>query len=204
MIFYRFAHLAVGGLYRLLYRLRIVGREHVPEGGVIVCVNHSSLADPVLVALALKPRDHPRFMAKAELFRIFGFNWLIKKLGAFPVERGTSDITAIKGSLQFLKEGSKVLIFPHGRRVESDEEAAAMKAGAAMLAFRSGAPILPVYLSPGRKCFVNRIEVIFGEPFFAEKTDGSRVEQYAAVSERLRREIYALKAQTVSKQLSDD
>ncbi len=204
MIFYRFAHIVVGGIYRLLYRYRVTGRENVPEGGALVCVNHSSLADPVIVALALKVRDHPRFMAKAELFRIFGFGFIIRKLGAFPVERGTSDMTAIKVALKTLKEGGKVLIFPHGRRILGDGEAEAMKAGAAMLAFRSGAPLLPVYLSPGRKCFVNRIEVVFGKPFFAEKTNGGRAEQYVALSERLRQEIYGLKAQTGFKRKDDD
>ncbi len=203
MIFYRFAHILVGGIYRLLYRLRVAGRENVPEGGALVCVNHSSLADPVVVALALKVRDHPRFMAKAELFKIFGFGRLIRKLGAFPVERGASDMAAIKTSLKTLKEGGKVLIFPHGRRILGDGEAEAMKAGAAMLAFRSGMPLLPVYVTPGRKCFINRIEVIFGKPFFAEKTDGSRADQYAALSDRLHREIYSLKSQTKSKRYED-
>ncbi|MDR0293482.1 MAG: 1-acyl-sn-glycerol-3-phosphate acyltransferase, partial [Oscillospiraceae bacterium] len=134
-------------------------------------------------------------MAKTELFKIFGFKQLIVALGAYPVERGVSDMGAIKSTLRFLKEGSKVLIFPHGHRFIGGGEAEAMKAGAALLAFHSGAPLLPVYLSEGRKCFINRIDVVFGAPFLAEKQSGVKTsEQHAAVAERLQREIYALKA----------
>lgn len=199
-MFYKFAHVVVGALYHLLYRFRVVGRENVPEGGVLVCVNHSSLADPVLVALALSPKDHPCFMGKAELFKIFGLKQLITWLGAYPVERGASDLGAIKATLKYLREGRKVMIFPQGHRIVGDDEAAAMKAGAAMLASHSNAPLLPVYLSVGRKCFIDRIEVIFGKPFFAEKTSGgNRSEQHAALAERLRQEIFALKSQAIGK-----
>ncbi|MDR0325604.1 MAG: 1-acyl-sn-glycerol-3-phosphate acyltransferase [Oscillospiraceae bacterium] len=193
-MFYKFAHVVVGAIYRLLYRFRVTGREHVPEGGALVCVNHSSMADPVIIALALKRKDRPRFMAKMELFKIFGLKQLITALGAYPVERGVSDMSAIRKTLDILKSKNKVLIFPQGSRIINDAEAAAMKNGAAMLAFRSGAPLLPVYLSVGRKVFINKIQVAFGKPFLAEKQPGGKSsEQYAELAERLRREIYALK-----------
>ncbi|MDR1693124.1 MAG: 1-acyl-sn-glycerol-3-phosphate acyltransferase, partial [Oscillospiraceae bacterium] len=180
MIFYRFAHALVHLVFGLLYRFKVHGRENVPEGGALICVNHSSLADPVLVALALKVEDHPRFMAKAELFKIFGFQWLITKLGAYPVERGASDMTAIKTTLSVLREGRKVLIFPQGRRVLRDGENVPLKDGAAMLAAHSDKPLLPVYLTPGRKPIVNKIELVFGKPFSVQKGERS------GVSDRLR------------------
>ena len=193
-MFYKFAHAVVGVIYRLLYRFKVYGRENVPGGAALVCVNHSSMADPVLVALALKRKDRPRFMGKMELFKIFGLKQLITALGAYPVERGVSDMAAIRTTLDILKAGDKVLIFPQGHRILEDGEAAAMKNGAAMLAFRSGAPLLPAYLSVGRKVFVNKIQIVFGKPFFAEKQPGGRSsEQYAALAGRLRQEIYALK-----------
>jgi 1-acyl-sn-glycerol-3-phosphate acyltransferase len=193
-MFYKIVHILVGALYRILYRFKVDGRENLPAGAALICVNHSSLADPVIIALALSRKDRPRFMAKMELFRPFGFKQIITALGAYPVERGVSDMAAIRTTLDILKEGQKVLIFPHGSRIINDDEAAAMKNGAAMLAFRSGAPLLPTYLSVGRKVFFNKIRIVFGKPFYAVKQPGSKSsEQYAALAERLRQEIYALK-----------
>lgn len=160
----------------------------------MICVNHSSLADPIIIALALKKKNRPRFMAKIELFKIFGLKQLIVALGAYPVERGASDMSAIRTTLEILKKEEKVLIFPQGTRVIGDDERAALKSGAAMLAFRSGAPLLPAYLSVGRKVFSDRIQVVFGKPFYAEKEKGGKSsEQYEVIAGRLRREIYALK-----------
>ncbi len=99
---YSLARAVVYFIYILLYRFRVSGRENVPPGGAIVCANHTSLADPVLVALALKTKDRPYFMAKAELFKKPVFGGLIRFLGAFPVERGTSDLGAIKHTLRLL------------------------------------------------------------------------------------------------------
>jgi 1-acyl-sn-glycerol-3-phosphate acyltransferase len=193
-MFYKCAHLVVGFVYKIFYRFKIIGRENVPQGAALVCVNHSSMADPVLMALALKRNDRPRFMAKKELFKRFPLKQLITFLGAFPVDRGASDMTAIRTSLDILKDGQKLLIFPQGTRVLSDDEAAAMKNGASMLAFRSGAPLLPAYLTVGRKVFFNRIIVVFGKPFNAEKQPGVKSsELYASLAGRLRQEIYALK-----------
>jgi 1-acyl-sn-glycerol-3-phosphate acyltransferase len=193
-MFYRFVRCALSVIYRLLYRFSVGGRENVPDGAALICVNHSSLADPILVAMALKVKDRPRFMAKLELFKIFGLKQLITALGAYPVERGASDMGAIRTTLDILKRGEKVLIFPQGTRIIGDDEAAAMKNGAAMLAFRSGAPLVPAYLSVGRKVFINKIHMVFGKPFIAEKQPGGKSsEQYEAIAGRLRREIYALK-----------
>jgi 1-acyl-sn-glycerol-3-phosphate acyltransferase len=193
-MFYRFAHIVVGLLYRLLFRFKVFGRENVPEGSVIICVNHSSMSDPIIAALALSRKDRLRFMGKAELFKIFGLKQIISALGAYPVDRGASDMSAIRTSLDILKKGQKLLIFPHGHRFVDGGEEQAMKNGAAMLALHSGAPLLPVYLSVGRKVFVNRIYIVFGKPFRAEKKPGVKSsELYSQIAERLKEEIYALK-----------
>jgi 1-acyl-sn-glycerol-3-phosphate acyltransferase len=191
---YAFGHAVVGFIFRVLYRIKVTGREFIPEGAALVCVNHSSMADPVIMALVMKRGDRLRFMGKKELFTIPVFNRLITALGAYPVDRGGSDMTAIRTTLDTLKNGRKVLIFPHGTRIADDDEAAAMKNGAAMFAARSGAPILPVYLSVGRKVFWHKVTVTFGRPFEAEtQPGGKRSEQYAALAERIRGSIYALK-----------
>jgi len=193
-MFYRFAHIVVGVIYRIIYRFKVTGRENIPEGSALICANHSSMSDPIIIALALKRTDRTRFMGKAELFKIFGLKQIITALGAFPVHRGVSDMTAIRKSLDMLKQGDKVLIFPHGHRFTDGGEDKAMKNGASMLAFHSGAPLLPVYLSVGRKVFINKIQVVFGRPFYAVKQPGVKSSgQYAALAERLKEEIYAIK-----------
>jgi 1-acyl-sn-glycerol-3-phosphate acyltransferase len=196
-MFYRFVHTVVSVIYRLFYRFSVTGGENVPPGAALICVNHSSLADPILVSIALKKKDRPRFMAKIELFRIFGLKQLITALGAYPVERGVSDMGAIRTTLDILKRGEKVLIFPQGTRVVSNDDIAAMKNGAAMLAFRSGAPMVPAYLTVGRTVFKSKIRVSFGTPFYAEKQAGIKSSvQYETIAERLRSEIYALRGNT--------
>ncbi|MCL1807649.1 MAG: 1-acyl-sn-glycerol-3-phosphate acyltransferase [Oscillospiraceae bacterium] len=204
-MFYKFAHIVVGAIYKLLYRFRVTGRENIPEGAALVCVNHSSLSDPVLIALTLIRTDKPRFMAKIELFKIFGLKQLITALGAYPVERGASDMAAIRTTLDILKGGQKVLIFPQGRRIVNDDEGAALKNGAAMLAVRSRAPLLPIYLSVGRKVFFNRIEAVVGKPFTAEKQPGIKsAEQYEAIGEQIRQGIYTLKPPDKRKKKRED
>jgi 1-acyl-sn-glycerol-3-phosphate acyltransferase len=184
----------VGFIYRLLYRFRVSGLENIPEGEALICANHSSLSDAVIMALALRRKDRPRFIAKAELFKVFLLGRIISALGAYPVDRGKSDMAAIRTSLEILKQGKKLLIFPHGHRFTDGGEESAMKNGAAMLAFYSNAPLVPSYLSVGRKVFISKITVVFGKPFVAEKQEGLKSkENYKLLAEKLRNEIYALK-----------
>ncbi|MCL2082967.1 MAG: 1-acyl-sn-glycerol-3-phosphate acyltransferase [Oscillospiraceae bacterium] len=180
-------------VYLILYRFRVLGRENVPPGGAVVCANHTSLADPVLAALAFKANDRPFFMAKSELFKNPLFGLLIKLLGAFPVERGASDLGALKHSLELLREGKKLLMFPQGTRF-SDAETLELKSGVAMLALRTGLPILPVYITQGRKLFINRIEVSIGVPFTPERKPGQdKNEAYHQITSRLAADIQALR-----------
>ena len=191
-MFYKIAHAVIWFVYRLVYRFRVTGRENVPQGGAVVCGNHTSLADPVLVALALRTPDRPYFMAKAELFKIPVFKSLIKFLGAFPVRRGEADLASIKHSLRLLKDGKKLLVFPWGKRVR-DGDSAEIKNGAAMLANRSGSPLLPVYISHGRKLFVNKIDVRIGRPVDSRLPEGmGKQEFYSELADGIMADIQAL------------
>ena len=179
-------------VYIIVYRFRVSGRENVPPGGTLVCANHTSLSDPILIALALTVGNRPFFMAKAELFKISLFGNLLRQLGAFPVERKISDLGAVKRTLNLLKQGHKVLMFPQGTRIP-EAEITDIKSGAAMLALRTGCPILPVFITPGRKMFINRIEISFGSPFVPEKKpEQDKSEAYAEISSRLAYEIQSL------------
>lgn len=172
----------------LKYNFHIIGRENIPEGGCVVIANHTQWADPVLLATAMGNRYPIVAMAKKELFAIKPLAPLISALGAFPVDRGTADIGAIKTALKSVKEGKKLVIFPEG--TTKHKKGDAVKDGAAMIAARTGAPILPVYISENKK-FRSKVYVIFGEPFLPEKVrtkDG-----YSKLAEDMMKRVYALK-----------
>ena len=127
-------------------------------------------------------------MAKKELFQGNKlFAWLIAALGAFPVDREGADITAIKTALSSVKAGQKLIIFPQGTRGAAEGET---KKGAAMLAVKSRAPILPMYISEG-KGFRCKATVVIGKPF----TPDPKTKEYGALADDILRRIYALKEQ---------
>ncbi len=132
----------LGRLIFFLLGLKSRGLHNIPaQGPVIVAANHVSFWDPVVVAVVFNRPIH--FMAKAELFNYKLLGKLFKKLNAFPVKRGAADKNAIKEAIQVL-EGEKVLgIFPEGTRNRTGQDLKP-QLGVAMIALKTGAPILPV------------------------------------------------------------
>ena len=172
--------------FHIYFGYRIIGRENIPEGGCVVCPNHIQLSAPPFAAVALSHRTPLRLMAKKELFQGNKlFAWLIAALGAFPVDREGADITAIKTALSSVKAGQKLIIFPQGTRGAAEGET---KKGAAMLAVKSRAPILPMYITEG-KGFRCRATVVIGEAF----TPDPKTKEYGALADDILRRIYALK-----------
>ncbi|WP_336771834.1 lysophospholipid acyltransferase family protein [Paenibacillus sp. MMO-58] len=145
-------------LYGLLFRLEVRGLENIPrEGSVILCSNHISLLDPPAVGIRVPRKVH--YMAKAELFKIPVFGPLIRAWGAFPVKRGVGK-DAIRSALNLLGEGKVMGIFPEGTR---NSDGVAAKKGAAMIAYRSGAAIIPVAVVGHYKLF-RKMRVFYGKP----------------------------------------
>lgn len=156
---YVFCRAVVRGLFAVLYRFESVGVHNIPsEGGVLICANHISLRDPISVGIHVKRQV--KFMAKAELFKIPGFGWLITQLGAFPVKRGGVSKDSIKNALKILRGGEVMGIFPEGTR-NSDAEAA--KRGAASFALRSDATVIPAAIVGNYKLF-RKTKIIYGAP----------------------------------------
>ncbi|MGI5935249.1 MAG: lysophospholipid acyltransferase family protein [Oscillospiraceae bacterium] len=178
----------------LLYPLKVTGLESVPEGAAIVCAPHSSYVDAVLLAYALGKKHILRFMAKAELFSVPVIGWVMRKCGAFAVNRSGPDINAIRTAIKYLKSGEKVMIFPEGTRVAADDAVAA-KSGAVRLALKVGVPIVPVYL-PRKKKLFSRVHVHIGEPFSIGAADKTNPD-YSKLAELLMSRIYALKPEEV-------
>ena len=149
-----------GALLRPIYRFTVEGRERLPEGGCVVCANHTANIDSALLALALNSTDVVP-VAKAELFQNKLVASFLTKMGAVPVRRGQRDMGAVRAALGALREGKKLMIFPEGTRVMNGDGLEG-KTGAAMLAARAGVPIVPAYITAGKKAF-RRCRVVFGQ-----------------------------------------
>ena len=119
--------------------------ENLPEQGrVVVCCNHVSMKDPVILALAHKRQLF--YMAKAELFENKLFAKMITSLGAFPVQRGTGDSEALETAKKLLEEEKVLGIFIEGTR-EKEGKLLKPKSGAVILAYENNAPILPMCIT---------------------------------------------------------
>lgn len=175
--------------FHLYCGYKVSGRENIPEGGCVICPNHSDVIDPPLAAAAMGNRYPIRIMAKKELFQGGFFDRLITWLGAFPVDRSRADLTAIKTALQSVRDGRKLLIFPQGTRGAGEHEA---KEGAAMLALKTRAPIVPMYITE-KKGFRSHARVVIGKPFLPDP----KTRDYAAVSADILRRIYELREEAV-------
>ncbi|MBQ2696861.1 MAG: 1-acyl-sn-glycerol-3-phosphate acyltransferase [Clostridia bacterium] len=169
---FRFVRSLVKGILYLLFRIKIHGKENMPkEGAVIVAMNHQSLWDGPLAAACL-PRQLA-IMGKKELFKIPLLGSILRWAGVIPVARGKNDIGAIKAALSALKAGKAFAIFPEGRRVRQGEDHTA-KSGVAMLAARTGAPILPVAIS-GKYRFLSKINVYIQKPIHVKSENGEKL-----------------------------
>jgi len=140
--FYYIARAIVRVLLKLLTRCQVKGRENIPsQGPLLIVANHLSLVDPPLLGVSLGRKVI--FMAKKELFRFRLIGYFIGSLGAFSVHRGQLDRKAMRQAYQVLADGLTLVMFPEGTRSRSGRLRPAFP-GPALIAMRSGAPVLPV------------------------------------------------------------
>jgi 1-acyl-sn-glycerol-3-phosphate acyltransferase len=175
--FYYIARGLLIGLFKLLTRWQVKGKENVPkEGPVLVVANHLNLADPPLLGVSLKRKVI--FMAKEELFRSTIGAYFVSGLGSFRVHRGRLDRQALRSSQQVLADGLALAMFPEATRSSNARLKKAMP-GSALIAFRGGVPILPVGIIgteqiKGMGWIVRRprLTVNIGRPFQLPPVDG--------------------------------
>lgn len=195
-MFYEIARGIVSAIFHICFHIQIIGKENIPieKGGYIIACNHVSNNDPPLVGVVFKGKY--TFMAKEELFKNPVFAWIIRKLGAFPVKRGSKDMSVLNKAIDSLKFGRIFVIFPEGTRSKTGE-LGRPKSGVSLIAAQAKAPVVPVFVKYGKKRFLRRNALVYiGEPIPAsefENVDISDKHQIRAVSERIMGEISKLK-----------
>jgi len=194
--FYMKAHAILAPIIRFFQRIKPIGLENIPENkSFIICSNHIAAKDVIMIGAAF-PRQI-RFIGKKELFSIPILGWLIKKLGAIKLDRGGSDVAAIKASVNLAKAGQNVAIFPQGHRYPGvDPSTTPTKNGAALIAYKSGSDVLPVFIKTNNNKYhlFGKIEIIFGTPI--ENSDlgftSGGSDEYKAATDKIFGEIIKL------------
>ncbi len=189
-------------ILRPLFRIEVRGLENLPEHGALLCPNHASNLDPILIALCLPINYRLHFMAKEELFHNPLLGWLIRSLGAFPVDRDGTDIQAVKTAMKAIHDGDNLLIFPEGTTIRNgvgthDGLPAHAHSGIAVIGVRAGATLVPVF-ADGKKRLFHKTRIIFGKPYVPQIT-GRRgtSEEMQKIADDILREAYALGGQSV-------
>lgn len=192
-MFINFIRLVVSVFFTLFYRVKIIGKENIPaKGSVLLCANHIGQMDMFFIGYRLKRLI--RYMAKEELFKNPLLSLIIRNLGAFPVSRGKGDVGAIRTALNLLKDGHIVGIFPEGTRLKYRKgKATKVKPGAALLAQKSGVPILPVAVSGNYRPFT-KIKIVFGKPFTLDLDKDKKYtnSELVEISEGIMKKVYSL------------
>ena len=194
MSFYTFARGLVKIYYKFAFRMDIQGKENIPtEGGVVLCCNHMSNLDPTTMAGFV--RRPVRYIAKKELFEKRWSAKLLSALGAFPVDRQTTDMKALKTAIKLLKNGEALGIFAEGTRVK-EGEAKAAKAGVALFALKGEAPIVPICISSKYK-FRSIVHIRYGEPIYLDEYKGQKVttEMMEEITEKVMEKVREMRVE---------
>ena len=197
-------------LLSVLFPATVEGLDRLPRNGVLLCPNHSSNWDPILIALRLPVNYRLHIMAKVDLFKNPILAWILRRLGAFPVSRESSDIQSVKTAMQAIRSGDNLLIFPEGTTIHNgigyvDGLPAHAKGGVAVIGVRTGATLVPVFVDGPKKPF-HRTRIIFGEPYTPVYTGHHGTsEEMQKIADDILAAAYALGGQAVGgKPLCDE
>ena len=193
--FYNLSWSVLRPVYDIIFPRRVTGLENIPaEGGFILCLNHISARDPLFVSTRIARKRRMFFLAKKELFNNKILKWVMDHLGGIPIDRGNADLSAIRKSMQVLKEGYGLGIFPQGTR-SRDNTPTPMLNGAAMIALRGGVPVIPAYIDGPYHLF-HRVDIRFGTPIdfsdFARRLDSNTLNE---ATKRIENAIWGLRTQ---------
>ena len=185
---YNFGRFVFLIILKTFYRMRVHGAENIPRRKpFIICSNHIKWVDPASIGAAFPSRYKINYMAKKELFSNFLFSWALYEVGAFPVNREEADLKAIKRAYQVLKEGKVLGLFPEGTRSKDGQVKKAYN-GAALIAVRSGVPIVPVAVVGPYRLF-KPFDLYIGKPFVLPPLVYDKKDSKKEMLEEMSREI---------------
>lgn len=210
-VWYRIAWYCLQPLVRSFFRFTVYGNENIPaDGPLVIASNHCSNLDPPLVALGITRQI--TFLAKEELFRVPLLGALIRSFDAYPVSRGQGDVKAIRVALRMMKENKALLIFPEGTR-SMDGRMQELESGAAWISLKSGAPVLPVFLSGTHAAFPRkswfprpyRVCLRIGKPIDPKQVekniaDGDRVRYFTGIIKESMQILMRISMESVKKE----
>lgn len=165
----------VGLLSRIFWRLRWRNTGHIPlSGGLIIASNHQTYIDPFWISYPV--RRPTRYLAWDAAFNWPFIGTMLRLFGCWPLQLEGSDPKPIRRSLQWIREGGAVVIFPEGGRGNADGSMRKFKAGAVRMALETGVPILPVTIRGGHRVWpsqnrfphLGKVEIIY-HPLFVIK-----------------------------------
>ena len=190
---YRISAVLLWPVLQLLYPFRFVHRERMPaSGAVVLCGTHSQMLDPLMLLYLPGIRRQVRFVAKKELFEVPVLGAYLTAAGAFAVNRKEVGVGFFRTSLEILQSGGILGIFPEGTR--NKEAAGEGKRGAVLLAAKTGAALVPVYI-PRKKHLFRISRLVVGEPMYVEKRSGGSA-VYEEPTEELMRRLERLETES--------
>lgn len=191
---YPFVRGLLGVFNKFFYRARYHNPERLQnlQGPCILMGNHQTWADPVLLAV---PASHlqMRILGKEELTSNFIMKWLAPRMHMISVKRGESDMAAMRSCSRALKENHVLLIFPEGTR-HQPSLMHEVETGAAVLALRAKAPMIPVYIH-GKPSFFGKVDVYVGAPMENEDlyAEGPNMQTAEKLADRIRQTYFAMR-----------
>lgn len=178
--------------FHLFYRIKVTGGKNIPKkGSFILCSNHVSNADPMILANATGRKIH--YMAKKSLFHNKFFGFVLRALGAFPVDRESVGMDTFRSSMEILKSGKAMGIFSQGTRMSAVDINSA-KSGVALFASKSGCKVVPagIKLTKGLQ-FFSVIHLNIGEPMdFSEMGKKLKKEQLEEITTSIMEKVAEL------------
>ncbi len=198
---YRVVLFSAWCFFKIFYRHKVYGLEHFYKDAAIIAGNHSSFYDPPLLSISWPEEVH--FLAREGLFKNSFFGGMIRKLNAHPVSGDASDIGVFKLICRLLAEGKKIILFPEGKRGNTDQ-LGELKPGIAMLVSRSKSAVIPAYIHGGFSIWNRsqklpkpwgRTACVFGTPIlWSQFAHLEKREAQQALTEKLAESINALRA----------
>jgi len=162
---YQFIRKITTFLLKLIYGIKIINKDYIPENGPIIFVgNHKHNYDGIsLMSTTKRPIS---FLAKKELLDKHG--WLFSRLGIIPVNRNTKNKEAIEKAVSVLNNGGVIGIFPEGTFNKTEYIVRPFKYGAVKISSMTHAPIVPFAIVGEYKRFRRNIKIVFGKPYYVE------------------------------------